>query len=1011
MFQAVVGLGVASHQTWIAQAPLPADQSTLIFLSGPQFFIALVAGVVMAFAFQFVLTNFGIAADLSAGINPVDTDAKNWGSAIRRIESKVGIWTLFIVNIALFTACFLSVKLTLIQDAELGAIVSVVIWSVYFLLLLWAGSRTVGSLLGTVASTAGAGLQGVMATVATALSGRAVNAQIVNTVEASVEAVTKELRSELAPDRLRGSIQDYVEKLQIPQPDLKGISSQVTNLLNLNPASLQSTLNSSLLNLVQTATPNELKSGKLRDALLTALNDRLPQLLNTGQSDDQGQPQGQNQPDQNQPDQNQPDQNQQQGSFRSQAIQQLVSPLIAALVQRVDLSELDVEQISNQLNSLSQQLPQQAKQAADAFNQPRAFSIIRADIETYLLNSPSWYLHSNSLDSGFREVLFDPNANPSLVRQQLEQLNRRYFVGVLQRREGLKPEQVNDVADQLELIRQEVLATVREVEEQEKAQNLRQRAETYLSSAPKESLTSEQLQQDVMALFADPTASYETLGNRLVQFDRNTLMQMLLAGRQDLSQEETEQILSALEAARDRFLNQSQEQWNQLQSQAGEFRGRVESYLRETNPAEVTAEGIRQMLDNLTNAYESGELVIRAGLGEFDRNRLEQILAERQDLSQEQVHQFIDQVESVRDSILHVPQSLTGQAKEQYDRLLSRIADYLQNTNQEELNPEGIRRDLQKLLDDPQAGIAAWRDRLSQVDRDTLVKLLSQRGDLNEQQVNQLVDQVQQTIRDLVRAPQRFTTRTRDRLQDIQQNFSDYLRNTNREELNPEGIQRDLKRLFQHPRAGIEQLGERLSHVNRETVVALLSQREDISEEEANQIADQVESTRTRLIQQAQNAQHQVQSAVNSLFERLRGALNSLEQSGLNYENIKRDMQQLFEDPEAGFEALRDRLSQFDRQTLVSILSSRTDLSEEQANQIVDQIESARDTVLHQAERLQEEAEKRISKLKHQAKEQAEEAQKTVATAAWWLFGTAVTSVAAAVAAGMIAANGFNFIS
>lgn len=58
---------------------------------------------------------------------------------------------------------------------------------------------------------------------------------------------------------------------------------------------------------------------------------------------------------------------------------------------------------------------------------------------------------------------------------------------------------------------------------------------------------------------ADPDAIYEALGNRLLQFDRNTLAQLLLAGRQDLSPEKTECILNDLEGAGDRFLNQSQE--------------------------------------------------------------------------------------------------------------------------------------------------------------------------------------------------------------------------------------------------------------------------------------------------------------------------------------------------------------------------------------------------------------------------------------------------------------------
>ncbi|MBW4489813.1 MAG: MFS transporter [Trichocoleus desertorum ATA4-8-CV12] len=995
---------------WVAQAAIPVESSTLAFLSGPQFFIALIAGVVMAFAFQLVLTNLSIAAGISGAADALDSDANGWGKKIRRVEAKVGAGTILIVNTALFTACFLAVKLTLIHESSLGAIVSVVIWSVYFLLLFWTGSRAVGSLIGAVGSTASSGLQGVAATVATALSGQAATSQIANTVEASVGAVRKELQSVLEPDRLRENLQDYVTKLQLPQADFKDISSQVLGLLE-NP-NLQSAASSvtnaatsaatdaatnltaapDLLSIVQSATPEELRSGKLRERLTDLIGN---QLLSNGQGDGQSQ-------------------DKQGASLRDRALQLGLGSLVSTLAQRVDLSDLDLQKITEQLGSFQQTLGEQASQALGAVKQTSSFSPIRTDIENYLLNSPFWYLSANGLDRGFREVLYDPNADARAVRQQLEPLNRGYFVEVLTRRDGITPEQVNDIADEVEVVRQEVLDTVRVAEEQERSQELRQQVETYLSSAPKEALSAERIQQDFTALLADPEASYETLGNRLLQFDRDTLMQMLMAGQQDLSQEEAEQIRTELMNVRDRFLNESEATWNQLQTQTSDFRQRVESYLRETNPGEFTPDAIQQTFQTLLNAPEAGSQALQTGLGQLNRDTLRQALSQRQDINPEQVDQLLDQFESVRDRLLQAPQQLTEQARAQVDQLTNQIADYLRNTNLEELDPEGIQRDLQTLLSDPQTGASVLRQRLSQVDRETLVKLVSQSGDLSEDQVNRAIDQVQEGIRRIVRAPQRLVTRTRDRLRDFPTELADYLRHTNREELNPEAIKRDLQLLIKQPRAGVEQLGDRLSQIDRDTIVSLLSEREDISEEDANRIVDQVlgqvQSVRDQVTQQAQKVQDRVQSITSSVSDRVRTYLNTLDQPELNYEGIQRDVRKLFDDPEAGFDALRDRLGHFDRDTLVSILSSRKDISEEQANRIVDQIESARDNVLHRAERLQQEAEKRIKAVKHQAKEQAEEVQKTVATAAWWLFGTAITSVATAAIAGVLASGGFEFL-
>jgi hypothetical protein len=47
-----------------------------------------------------------------------------------------------------------------------------------------------------------------------------------------------------------------------------------------------------------------------------------------------------------------------------------------------------------------------------------------------------------------------------------------------------------------------------------------------------------------------------------------------------------------------------------------------------------------------------------------------------------------------------------------------------------------------------------------------------------------------------------------------------------------------------------------------------------------------------------------------------------------------------------------------------------------------------------------------VKQLKHKAKEQMVETRKAAATAAWWLFGTALTSVGVAAFAGVMAVRG-----
>jgi nucleoid DNA-binding protein len=240
---------------------------------------------------------------------------------------------------------------------------------------------------------------------------------------------------------------------------------------------------------------------------------------------------------------------------------------------------------------------------------------------------------------------------------------------------------------------------------------------------------------------------------------------------------------------------------------------------------------------------------------------------------------------------------------------------------------------------------------------------------------------------------------------DFETSLEDYLRHTDKEELNPEGIKRDLALLLQSPQQGLQHLGDRLSHMDRSTLVALLSQRQDMTPEEAERIVSQIESVRDQLVNQMRQVQYRIQELIDRLFARIRNYLNSLDRPELSYDNVKHDVRLLFDDPQAGFDAIRDRLSQFDRGTLVAILSSRKDISEEQANHVIDQIESARNSVLQRAERIQMEAQRRVEEVKHQTQRQMEETRKAAASAAWWLFVTALISAGAAAGAGALGAG------
>ncbi|WP_102166760.1 hypothetical protein, partial [Fischerella thermalis] len=685
-----------------------------------------------------------------------------------------------------------------------------------------------------------------------------------------------------------------------------------------------------------------------------------------------------------------------------QTLQQGITALTGIVLGRTDLSDLDVEKILGALTTAKDKVTEKADQLGlPTPKQP--YSPIRADVENYLLNTYVWQLSQERIAQDFRDVIYDPAADPGTVRRELEQLSRSDFANILQQRGLLTQAEIQRIADQLEAVRQNVLVTVTAEEEREIVQDLQRRVESYLLVTPKSELTPEGIEQNFKPLLQDSDADYETLSRRLALLDRQELREILLE-RNDINPEEADTILNELEKQRDRVLVESKGLADQAKYQAETLWLNLESYLRNTGKEELNPNAIRAELQRLLQDPQAGIAALRARLSRFDRDTLVKLLSQRQDLSEDQVNQILSTVEESWHSVRHAPQAVVDKAKQQYDSVTTTIADYLRNTGKEELNPEGIQRDLNRLLQNPKEGAIALRRRLSQVDRDTLVKLLSQRQDLSEEQVNQVIDSVQDTIRNIVRYPRRLATRAQQRVETFQTYLEEYLRRSGKDELNPEGIKRDLYLLLHDPRVGMESLSDRLAQFDRSTIITLLKLREDLRDDEAARIADTIISVRDSFVEQVRAIQRRIQDAIDSIFERIRNYLNSLERPELNYDGIKRDIRTLFDDPQAGFEALRDRLSSFNRDTLVAVMSSREDISEEDANRIIDQVERARQTVLQRAERLQQEAQRRLEEVKHQAQKQAEETRKASASAAWWLFATALVSAIFSAIAGAVAA-------
>ena len=1024
-------------------------------VQGGQFLVTMLSGVILAFGFQLLLTNLSMAAGVSYVAHSGSSDSSSssdssdsGGSPVQTISLAFGLWTLITVSLALFFACWLAVRLTIYTDPWSAAITGLVIWATYFTLLVWFGSTAVGSLIGSVIKSASSGLQSIVGTATAAIGAKAAGDQVVNTAEAAAAAIRREFSSGLDATGLQDTLQDYLYSLKSHDVDVESVEKEFERLVNsseianVDRDSLPQVNKEMFVKLLSDRTnlskeetdrlasrfyriwkQNTGSSDNLSDIMGFVAAATGGQLASKGLSDQLGQLVGelrQQKNGQGSPDRGQSGSGQSDGKNDSQnddsdvaggPIQRVaaqgLNSLISMVLAKVDLPDLDANNIVGQIKSAQQEImnqssgsgvPQKLKDAMPADD-----NIIKADVEDYLRHAYIGELKSPELEGIFQNVLYDNEADKTQMREQISAINRKLFTDVLSSRGMLTQDEIRDIGNRLEIVRQTVLTDVSTAEAVESEERIHQQMATFFKYSPASELTSEMGDRAFKSIIEDEPLQASYLRERLGSSTNADYIRQFLTTRNDVAAHEVAEHYAQL---LERTIADAEGVEKAAKVRLQQQQQSLEDYLRSTGKSELNPDGIKRDLQKLLDEPDEGIRRVRGRLSQLNRSSLVALLAQRPEFSEQDVNQVIDSVEGNWAAAVHAPQKLAGQAQAKYGEATNAIADYLRSTGKPELSPEGIQRDLQKLIDNPKVGAQAIRYRLSKMDRDTLVQLLSQRGDLSETEVNSTIDSLLSNIQSVVKSPRRLarraTSQAKSQAKSFESALEDYLYNTNKEELNPVGIKRDLRLLLNDPKLGASKLGDRLSQMDDSTLVALLAQRPDMTEQEAAEVVGRIADVRRQVMDQIHSVQSSIESVFASIFERVHDFLDSLDRPELDYYGIQRDVRTLFNDPQAGFSALRDRFSQFDRDTLVALVTSNNRVSERDANRVIDQIESARDTALKRAESVERQIEDRINAVKLQTQKQIEDTKKAAEAAAWWLFGTAVVSAAVAIIGGLV---------
>ena len=369
------------------------------------------------------------------------------------------------------------------------------------------------------------------------------------------------------------------------------------------------------------------------------------------------------------------------------------------------------------------------------------------------------------------------------------------------------------------------------------------------------------------------------------------------------------------------------------------------------------------------------------------------------------------------------------------NQINQKIEEYIQRMEESTPDYNQVKQDMVNLLKDIRIEEKTQNKEGGEIDTELFVKFASEQPNISKkdaQKLGKAFKDAQKSFQEgegnedkAKKVAAQLSGKSEEEISGYVQQIEDYLRSTDKEEVNPDAIRDDIEKIIENPKNAQEILSNRAGKIDRSTWVALLEKDQRMNHERAEKVVSYVEQAIDFVAKKTDDAKQSAQGAQTSVAERanqeqgqaggkakqlspqaegkLKGYFDSLNRPELQYEGLKRDVEKIMHDPKVAPQVLKNRLSRFDRETLMALLTSNDRLSRKDVENLSSKIDESKSNVLRKVEEVDREVSIAIERAKQEALHQAENTRKTAASAAWWLFATAVVSGAAAALGGWVA--------
>ncbi len=466
------------------------------------YFTAIITGVILALAIQFVLTALSVAMGISAigdvrsryvdaklDISPDNSDHRDINddddsmSMGVKVTSGFGLWSVLTTCIALFIGTALAINLSVIQTPVTAAVMALVIWAVFFILLFYLETKVAGTVLGNLIATVTAGIKSGSKTVA-GLFEPSEQKKMDRIIRHGIGTIKDELNHQFDWNGVSQKVDAFTAQLDRKVPDYNELRADLNDMV---------------------------KTSRTKDnsAMWMVIQQVLSEAIN-----------------------NQENLPEDEAKKKAQQLRELMDEMRDSYAKgdgAVDGLKHVVANFSNQEKAdVDKRIAEFRKRLSEAT--PERFS-------------------KAQLQQDLDEVLNDPNTLTTIVANKFEGVNRESIIEALDNNTRLDKDQLNDYADSIEAGIERIVAEFDKENANRLSKRMERKVAAFLDRTGRDELAYAALKQDVMDMVDEPRQSVDVIKARLDQFDRDTI-RALVTNNRFIDDEHIDRVVQTIEDAK-----------------------------------------------------------------------------------------------------------------------------------------------------------------------------------------------------------------------------------------------------------------------------------------------------------------------------------------------------------------------------------------------------------------------------------------------------------------------------